>query len=93
MRILARELAGSPHKGDLVDSSNKIKLIQSITTDRSRLVSIPQQYEVAKCLRDLKAVPTSITLPERGRVIAGRVVGKVQPLVQRRTAILPVQPP
>ena len=30
-----------PHKGDLVDSSNKIKLIQSITIDRSRLVSIP----------------------------------------------------
>jgi len=42
-----------PHKGDLVDSSNKIKLIQSITIDRSRLVSVQQQYEVADAKANL----------------------------------------
>ena len=39
---------GLPKKGDLADPSIKTKLIQSLTTDRSRLVALEQEYEDAK---------------------------------------------
>lgn len=42
-----------PKKGDLADPSIKTKLIQNLTTDRSRLVGLEQEYEDAKAKAEL----------------------------------------
>jgi len=42
-----------PKKGDLADPSIKTMLIQNLTTDRSRLVGLKQEFEDAKAKADL----------------------------------------